>query len=178
MGFFSILLSSIPLSFSNIIDLLVFIHTNFAEWDVNVIPASIEFLYPHATLAFGKVAHMFFSRTALQRDDQQSVKVFHVGGHFFLNQINQQQEENIKDQTDVESNISVGEKGVDDSINDTFEYENSMDYLPNELKFTTKFHNEQADIILSGPDTINKLMITEFFRAITLCHQASVEKDS
>ena len=69
MGFFSILLSSIPLSFSNIMDLLVLTHTNFAEWDVNIIPANIEFLYPHATLAFGKVAHMFFSRTALQRDD-------------------------------------------------------------------------------------------------------------
>jgi len=65
MGFFSILLSSIPLSFSNIIDLLVLTHTNFAEWDVNIAPASIEFLYPHATLAFGKVAHMFFSRLAL-----------------------------------------------------------------------------------------------------------------
>jgi hypothetical protein len=65
MGFFSILLSSIPLSFTNIIDLLVLTHTNFAEWDVNIIPANIEFLYPHATLAFGKVAHMFFSRTAL-----------------------------------------------------------------------------------------------------------------
>jgi hypothetical protein len=65
MGFFSILLSSIPLSFSNIIDLLVLTHTNFAEWDVNIAPARIEFLYPHATLAFGKVAHMFFSRTAL-----------------------------------------------------------------------------------------------------------------
>lgn len=65
MGFFSILLSSIPLSFSNIIDLLVLTHTNFAEWDVNIAPASIEFLYPHATLAFGKVAHMFFSRTAI-----------------------------------------------------------------------------------------------------------------
>ena len=69
MGFFSILLSSIPLSFSNIIDLLVLTHTNFAEWDVNITPAGIEFLYPHATLAFGKVAHLFFSRTALQRDD-------------------------------------------------------------------------------------------------------------
>ena len=65
MGFFSILLSSIPLSFSNIMDLLVLTHTNFAEWDVNITPAAIEFLYPHATLAFGKVAHMFFSRTAL-----------------------------------------------------------------------------------------------------------------
>lgn len=85
MGFFSILLSSIPVSFTNIIDLLVLTHTNFAEWDVNIIPANIEFLYPHATLAFGKVAHLFFSRTALQRDDMQSVKVFHVGGHFFVN---------------------------------------------------------------------------------------------
>jgi hypothetical protein len=35
-GFFSILMSSIPLSFSNIIDLLVLTHTNFAEWDINL----------------------------------------------------------------------------------------------------------------------------------------------
>jgi hypothetical protein len=35
-GFFSILLSSIPLSFSNIIDLLVLMHTNFAEWDIHL----------------------------------------------------------------------------------------------------------------------------------------------
>jgi len=89
MGFFSILLSSIPLSFSNIIDLLVLMHTNFAEWDVNITPADIDFIQPHATLAFGKVAHMFFSRRALQRDDKQAVKLFHVGGHFFKNQISQ-----------------------------------------------------------------------------------------
>ena len=44
MGFFSILLSSIPLSFSNIIDLLILMHTNFAEWDVNIIPADIDFI--------------------------------------------------------------------------------------------------------------------------------------
>ena len=65
VGFFSILLSSIPLSFSNIIDLLVLMHTNFAEWDVNIVPADLDFIQPHATLAFGKVAHMFFSRRAL-----------------------------------------------------------------------------------------------------------------
>lgn len=118
MGFFSILLSSIPLSFSNIIDLLVLTHTNFAEWDVNIIPANIEFLYPHATLAFGKVAHMFFSRTALQRDDQQSVKVFHVGGHFFLNKINQQQWEKLKND---KSTNSFSEENEINSINDTFE---------------------------------------------------------
>jgi len=90
LGFFSILLSSIPLSFSNIIDLLVLMHTNFAEWDVNITPADIDFIQPHATLAFGKVAHMFFSRRALQRDDKQAVKLFHVGGHFFKNQISHQ----------------------------------------------------------------------------------------
>jgi len=65
MGFFSILLSSIPLSFSNIIDLLVLMHTYFAEWDINITPADIDFSQPNATLAFGKVAHMFFSRRAI-----------------------------------------------------------------------------------------------------------------
>ena len=44
IGFFQILLSSIPLSFSFIIDLLVLMHTNFAEWDVNIIPAKIDFI--------------------------------------------------------------------------------------------------------------------------------------
>lgn len=85
VGFYAILLSSIPLSFSNIIDLLVLMSTNFAEWDINVTPAKINFIHPHATLAFGKVAHMFFSRMAIQRDDKQSVKIFHIGGHFFKN---------------------------------------------------------------------------------------------
>ena len=69
LGFFSVLLSSIPISFTNIIDLLVLIHTIFAEWDINILPARIKFLFPHTTLAFGKVAHMFFSRMAIQRDD-------------------------------------------------------------------------------------------------------------
>jgi len=136
MGFFSILLSSIPLSFSNIIDLLVLFHTNFAEWDVNIAPASIEFLQPHATLAFGKVAHMFFSRTALQRDDQQSIKVFHVGGHFFMNKISQQQWEKIKAETSSNS-LSHSQEEDKVSLNDTFEQENSLEYLPNELKFST-----------------------------------------
>lgn len=85
LGQFTVLLSSICVNFSNIIDLLVLTHTNFAEWDINIIPADIKFLYPHATLAFGKVAHMFFSRAALQRDDKQCVNLFHVGGQFFVN---------------------------------------------------------------------------------------------
>jgi len=44
--------------------------------------------------------------------------------------------------------------------------------------FTTKFLNEEADIILSGPNNMNKLMVIEFFRGITLCHQASVVRDN
>ena len=70
LGCLLILLSSLPFSFSNIIHLLVLMSTNFAEWDVDVVPAHINFRHPHATLAFGKVAHMFLSRNALQRDDK------------------------------------------------------------------------------------------------------------
>jgi len=69
LGCFLILLSSIPFSFSNIIHLLILFSTNFAEWDINVAPANVFFRSPHATLAFGKVAHMFFSRSAIQKED-------------------------------------------------------------------------------------------------------------
>jgi hypothetical protein len=48
--------------------------------------------------------------------------------------------------------------------------ENSLDYLPNEIKSTKNFFNDDADFILSGPKNINKQMVIEFFRAIVLCH--------
>ena len=63
------------------------------------------------------------------------------------------------------------------SINASYEQENSLEYLPNELKFTTKYQNEKADTILTGTNSANKFMLTEFFRGITLCHQANVVKD-
>lgn len=91
-----------------------------------------------------------------------------------MNKINQQQWEKLKAET---SSNSFSEEGDNNSVNDTFEQENSLEYLPNELKFTSKYHNETADMILSGPNSTNKMMVTEFFRGITLCHQASVVKD-
>ena len=45
-----------------------------------------------------------------------------------------------------------------------------MNYLPNENILITKFQNEDAELIMSGPNNSNKLMVTEFFRGITLCH--------
>lgn len=43
VGCLLIMLSSIPFSFSNIIHLLILFSTNFAEWDIDVIPAAIFF---------------------------------------------------------------------------------------------------------------------------------------
>lgn len=62
-------------------------------------------------------------------------------------------------------------------MDDTFEQENSLEYLPNELKFTKTFQNEESDMILSGPNDTNRQMVIEFFRGITLCHQANVVRD-
>ena len=177
-GFYSILLSSIPLSFSNIIDLLVLMSTNFAEWDVNVTPAKINFIYPHATLAFGKVAHMFFSRFAIQRDDKQCVRIFHIGSHFFKNELS-----NLKVDTGLRTNDSTLSSNDAYSTSahlsheDTDDNENSLDYLPNELQYTTQFYNEEAHQILNGENNLNKKTMIEFFRGITLCHQANVSKD-
>jgi len=42
--FLGILLSTIPISFSNIIDLLVLMHTSFAEWDIDTTPANVFFV--------------------------------------------------------------------------------------------------------------------------------------
>lgn len=75
------------------------------------------------------------------------------------------------------STDSFSQEGENESINDTFEVNKTLDYLPNELKFNTKYYNETADMILSGENNSNKQVVTEFFRGITLCHQANVVKD-
>jgi hypothetical protein len=53
----------------------------------------------------------------------------------------------------------------------------SLDYLPNELKYTQKYQNNEADAILNGPQNYNKTMLIELFRGILLCHQINVTKD-
>ena len=84
-GFFLVLSSTIPMNLLVLIDLLVIIHAYFVEWDVNTIPAKVKFWYPTAAYALGRVGHIFMSRSALQRDDKQCVKVIHLGGQYFLN---------------------------------------------------------------------------------------------
>ena len=54
------------------------------------------------------------------------------------------------------STESFSQEGENESINDTFEVNKTLDYLPNELKFNTKFYNETAEMILSGENNSNK----------------------
>lgn len=68
-----------------------------------------------------------------------------------------------------DSNHSRNETNNDDDL--------SLEYLPNELIYTNKFKNFEADLILNGDNNMNKKMLVEFFRGITLCHQANVTKD-
>jgi hypothetical protein len=65
----------------------------------------------------------------------------------------------------------------DESKSDSNIDDLTLDYLPNELKYTTKFQNDEADYILNGDNNMNKKMLIEFFRGITLCHQANVTRD-
>jgi hypothetical protein len=165
LGCLLILLSSLPFSFSNMIHLLVLISTNFAEWDVDVIPANITFRHPHATLAFGKVAHMFLSRNALQRDDKQCVKLMWVGGRFYKNEYSMRAWDQMKNKQMREINESFRSEDEGDE-----EYElpedskqrladdnlmvgdQPLDYFPNELKFSSRFTNGDVDDVLKGED--------------------------
>ena len=52
-----------------------------------------------------------------------------------------------------------------------------MDYLPNELKAIQGYQCDEAENILYGASSDKKLMLVEFFRGITLCHQLNVTKD-
>lgn len=135
------MLSSIPFSFSNIIHLLILFSTNFAEWDIDVIPAKIFFRQPHATLAFGKVAHIFFSRSAIQSEAHQAVKLVYCGGLFFKNQYSQRMWQDFKNKQLSEMDMSFSSSN-DDSSNDAGDYSGTDDengnnsqinYFPNEL---------------------------------------------
>lgn len=53
---------------------------------------------------------------------------------------------------------------------ETNQDELSLDYLPNEIRYTQQFFNEEADQILHGYESGNKKMLVDFFRSLTLCH--------
>ena len=121
IGVFLVLMSSLPFSFSNIIQLLILYSTSFAEWDIDVIPANILFRSPNATLAFGKVAHMFFGRSAIQRYDKQCIKLFYIGGHFFNNQQSQKYWEKQKNNQIQKLNLSYDESDQQTNSNNSLE---------------------------------------------------------
>ena len=76
--------------------------------------------------------------------------------------------EELKNGKKSSDSFSESEEEFNDS-NLSFKNE-SLDYLPNELKFTAEYKNEESELILEGPANSNKGMITQFFRGITLCH--------
>lgn len=175
-------MSSLPFSFSNVIQLLILYSTSFAEWDIDVIPANILFRSPNATLAFGKVAHIFFGRSAIQRYDKQCIKLFYVGGHFFNNQQSQKYWEKQKNSQIQKLNLSYDDsdhqtnsnKSHDDESENQDLDEMSLDYFPNEIKFSDKFTNSELEQILaekqSPHEDYSYENISELFRAMTLCH--------
>ena len=71
-------------------------------------------------------------------------------------------------QEDIEN--SADDNDSRDSKNESNIEDLTLDYLPNELLYTTKFQNDEADYILNGENNLNKKMLVEFFRGITLCH--------
>ena len=60
--------------------------------------------------------------------------------------------------------------GTNQSRNETNNDDLSLEYLPNELIYTNKIYNYEAELILEGDNNSNKKMLVEFFRGITLCH--------
>lgn len=175
LNLFSIILAVVPLNFSYILDLLVIMSTRFAEWDINMVPSRIKFNRPNAMLALGKIQHLFLSRMALQREDKQCVRLFHVGDYFFRNEFKNTSV--IKEHNASSSNSH--ERNPDSSDESDLEDldELSLDYLPNELKFSTDFKNEDMELILNGPECENKTLLFDFFRGVTLCTQAAVVRE-
>jgi len=85
---------------------------------------------------------------------------------------------NRNDQFDQASNNSGSDQLDSDGSMSGSEFDQlSLEYLPNELMYNTQFKNSDVDMILNGEECNNKKMLFEFFRGITLCHQANVTRD-
>ena len=99
---------------------------------------------------------MFFSRKAIQSDEKQAVNLFYVVGHCYKNQAKQQKADKDKNE---DSRIS---------ISDTAEYLNqdkdlssdeddiSLDYLPNQLQFSSNYLNQELESQIKGKDSKQK----------------------
>jgi hypothetical protein len=56
---------SLPCNFKIIMDLIVLMHSNFAEWDYNCVPGELRINNGSIMLALGNVANVFISKHAL-----------------------------------------------------------------------------------------------------------------
>lgn len=99
-----------------------------------------------------------------------------MNGHCYKNQIQHLKVEKDKqDESKLSSseiaqylnmNILDGNYSSDDEL--------SLDYLPNEVKFSSCFQNNELESIIKGHDTQAKKQIVELFKAVTLCHQINI----
>jgi hypothetical protein len=78
------------------------------------------------------------------------VRIFHIGNHFFKNQISNIKLDEHQEHGDMDSSFEKNSNFSDDSKNESDYGDISLDYLPNELLYTTRFYNEEADQILNG----------------------------
>ena len=95
---------------------------------------------------------MFFSRKAIQSDDKQAVKLFYVGGHCYSNQSKQQKPDKEKNN---DSRISASDTA--DYLNQEKDLSSddediSLDYLPNQIQFSSFYLNQELESIIKGKD--------------------------
>jgi hypothetical protein len=66
---------------------------------------------------------------------------------------------NNKEFQQMSNNSKSDEYDSDTEINDSNFEQLSLDYLPNELQYTTQFKNSEVEMILTGDDCPNKRML-------------------
>mmetsp|Transcript_41482 Transcript_41482/g.63302 ORF Transcript_41482/g.63302 Transcript_41482/m.63302 type:complete len:157 (-) Transcript_41482:644-1114(-) len=140
----AILLSTLPLCLTSMVDAFVLINSYYVEWDVNMSPAKLKIVNPQASLTSGTVSHLFFSRSAFQADKHYTVRLFYVGESFFLNKLVEEQRKKLVEETNHNSYADDEEEEdlLEDSSTDEEEETNFFDYLPNELQGAKTFRND------------------------------------
>jgi hypothetical protein len=78
------LMISFPCNFKIIMDLIVLMQANFAEWDFNCVPADLKINNGFVMEALGTVQNLFISKNVLISQNLKKGKVIQIGKQWYF----------------------------------------------------------------------------------------------
>lgn len=143
---------------------MALMHALFVSWDLSLVPANVQINNLNTVPKLGLVNHLFLSRSAVFNTQSTEVVSVNFGSSQFFNEADAEIQKLVGD--NVADNMS-------DSDSDPYEEtQDTIDYLPNQVKKNRTFANKELSKQTEQVSSVPAIQLNELLKAVLLCHSA------